>query len=191
MIGTKTEALALARQDSAMRIFFRGLGEENALRVAWLALSHRHPRYTGEFDADLIDDVFAQDLLGMIQEYTAEFMTYADVLGVDGNRVILSVRLTTELPFKINGSFLKLPSLPLINEADLLEVRVSGPTVVYKSQCTTDHEKKEDSLAAKVSFELAAVARCHIEIDFFTNNRWLDRHLVRIDPDTLQSHPSG
>lgn len=174
-----------------MRLFFRDLEGENALQQAWLVLSHRHSRYTHEFNADLIDDIFVQDLLEVVQEYTAEFVTYADVLGVDGNRITLFVRLTTELPLKVNGSFLKLPSLPLINDARSLEVQVSGPTVVFDSLRITDHEKKEDSLSAKISFELTASARCDVVVDFLANNRWLDRHLVSVDPAIPQSHPSG
>ncbi|KND51028.1 MAG: hypothetical protein AB202_01295 [Parcubacteria bacterium C7867-007] len=191
MTRTKTEILAQARQDSAMRMLFEGLSEENALRVAWQVLSHKHSRYLSEFDPNLIDDIFAQDVLRMIQEYTAEFMTYVDVVSMDGHRVSLSVRLTTELPFKLNGSFLGLPPFPLINEAELLEVRVSGQMVIYKSQCTTDHTKNENSLSAMTSFDLVTLDRCRVEVDFFANNRWLTRHLVRIDPSVIQSHPSG
>jgi hypothetical protein len=187
----KESAVAQARQDSVMRTLYEGLGEENALQVAWVALSHKHARYTGELDSDLIDEVFARDFLAMIQEYTCDFMTYVDVLSVHENRVTISARLTTELPLKVNGLFLKLPSCPLINEAAVLDLRVSGATIAHGSIVVTDHEKEEDSLAAKISFDIVPAERHHVEVHFLAANCWLAYQLVRVDPPTLHSHPSG
>ncbi len=173
--------LAHARQDSSIQRLFIGLEETNALHVAWDVLSHTHPRYASKFDHDLIDDVFAQDILGVIQEYTCEFVTYADVLSIEQNLVTLSARITTELPLKVQGKYLKLPPCPLIADAPSLVLRASGPTVVAGSVLVSNQKKTEDSLAAKVCFKVVAAPSHLIELDFLTINRFFDRHTVRVD----------
>jgi hypothetical protein len=111
-------------------------------------------------------------------------VTYVNAMEADdGRRVRYRARLSRALHLVHSGKdmpvLLKTPTW--LQKAHELRLRVSGPAVLSKSLKQRPSETETgDLLAAEIEFDVAPSGEREIFVDFFADDRWVDRHAVTL-----------
>ncbi len=125
----------------------------------------------------------ADRLSAIMHDEGVEFVTYVDKLEASGGRqhVRLRARLSRTLPLHIGGERVTLEIPAWLARAKKLSVRISGFAV--KAESIQAHEASADAgdiLAADLEFDMAADGDQEVLVDFYADNRWLDRQSLSL-----------
>lgn len=130
------------------------------------------------------DERLRADLLtAIMHDEGVEFVTYVDALDRTDStsKVRLRARLSRTLPLDIDGKAVTLGIPDWLEQAKSISVRVSGPAV--RAGSVRAHKVAPavgDMMAKEVEFDLDSPGEQEVLIDFYADNRWLDRQTLNL-----------
>ncbi|MBX9803579.1 MAG: 50S ribosomal protein L4 [Caulobacteraceae bacterium] len=123
-------------------------------------------------------------LTEILHEEGVDFVTHVDASrGPKPSRVHLHARVGSALPFTLDGEAVSIEIPDWLEAADSLYLKISGPAVVPDTVVLTQASIADgDLLATDVAFDMTPGQSPTVYIDFFADNRWLDRRTVVVTP---------
>ena len=146
-----------------------------SLELAWTACAIAYPdRYSGELNAELLNQRFADDFAILCIENGADFMLYADVTQREaGNDVSITAGITNR--FQIGELWVQLPELPEQFMSEPLTLSVFGSEVLDETYQFLLEEQTPVSHMVTGTFLVLPAEKHLVYVDLFTPKQWVGR----------------